>query len=131
MFADLPLRAATAITAHLPTGAVPNPAPTAPPEIKAKVDSLIGFLRYGVIAACLAGVFLVAGKAALTHRRGELSDVYDLDTNKAYSVNIGPAGNAASPTMIASCIVVNPSTGKVYVGIPGNSTRDRDDAQHS
>jgi hypothetical protein len=28
-----------------------------------------------VIAACLAGVFIVAAKAALSHRRGELGDV--------------------------------------------------------
>ncbi|MGQ0846563.1 MAG: hypothetical protein ACT4QF_20765 [Sporichthyaceae bacterium] len=60
----------------LPTAVeVPNPKPSAPPEIAAKIDLLLGFLRYGVIAACVAGVFLVAGKAALAHRRGELSDV--------------------------------------------------------
>jgi hypothetical protein len=75
MLADLPLRAAAALTAHVPAGVVPNPSPDAPPEIKAKIDTLLGFLRYGVIAACVAGVFLVAGKAALAHRRGELSDV--------------------------------------------------------
>ena len=75
MLQDLTLRTAVALTAHLPTGTVPNPSPDAPPEIKAKIDLLLGFLRYGVIAACVAGVFLVAGKAALAHRRGELSDV--------------------------------------------------------
>jgi len=72
---DLTLRSAAAITARLPVGVVPNPRPDAPPEIKAKINTLLGFLRYGVIAACLAGVFVVAGQAALAHRRGELSDV--------------------------------------------------------
>jgi hypothetical protein len=75
MLHDLTLRAVAALTTRLPAGAVPNPAPDAPPEIKAKIDLLLGFLRYGVIAACVAGVFAVAGKAALAHRRGELSDV--------------------------------------------------------
>jgi hypothetical protein len=73
MLADLPLRTAAVLTAHM--GDVPNPAPTAPQEIKDKINTLIGFMRYGVIAACVAGVFIVAGKAALAHRRGELSDV--------------------------------------------------------
>lgn len=62
-------------TAALYTADVPNPKPQAPPEVAEKVEALIGFLRYGVIAACVAGMFLVAGKAALAHRRGELSDV--------------------------------------------------------
>jgi hypothetical protein len=75
MLADLMPRAAAAMTAHLSIGVVPDPAPQAPQQIKDKIDALLGFLRYGVIAACVAGVFMVAGKAALAHRRGELSDV--------------------------------------------------------
>jgi hypothetical protein len=75
MLHDLMPRAAAAITARVPMADVPNPSPQAPPEIKAKVDTILGMLRYGVIAACVAGVFIVAGKAALAHRRGELSDV--------------------------------------------------------
>jgi hypothetical protein len=75
MLSELMSRAAAAMTARTPMADVPNPAPKAPPEIAAKVDSVIGLVRYGVIAACVAGVFLVAGKAALAHRRGELHDV--------------------------------------------------------
>jgi hypothetical protein len=67
----LPARAAHLLS----TGSVPDPSPDAPPAIKEKVDLLLALLRYGVIAACVAGVFLVAGKAALAHRRGELHDV--------------------------------------------------------
>jgi hypothetical protein len=75
MLSELMSRAAAAMTAPAPMADVPNPAPKAPPEIAAKVDSVIGLVRYAVIAACVAGVFLVAGKAALAHRRGELHDV--------------------------------------------------------
>src|SRR5882757_9610593 len=67
----LPARAAYLLS----NGSVPNPSPDAPPAIKEKVDLLLALLRYGVVAACVAGVFMVAGKAALAHRRGELHDV--------------------------------------------------------
>jgi hypothetical protein len=68
----LPTRAMAALVS---SGSVPNPSPDAPPVIKEKVDLLLSLLRYGVVAACVAGVFMVAGKAALAHRRGELHDV--------------------------------------------------------
>lgn len=73
---DLALHAAAAVTSRLPMAAeVPNPDADGPQVIKDKIDTLLGLLKLGVIAACVAGFLLVAGKAVLAHRRNELSDV--------------------------------------------------------
>lgn len=53
---------------------IPNPAPEAPQELKEKVDSLLGFGMYIVMAACVAGILIVAGRMAIMHRRGELGE---------------------------------------------------------
>jgi hypothetical protein len=75
LFYDLPLRAAVALTTRAPMGDAPDPKAKAPKQIQDKVDLVLGLLKWSVIAGCVAGVFIVAGKAALAHRRGEIHDV--------------------------------------------------------
>ncbi|MGQ0632491.1 MAG: hypothetical protein ACT4P1_15840 [Sporichthyaceae bacterium] len=76
MLTDLALSAAVKATMALPTAdEVPNPPAQGPQEIKDKIDTVLGLLKLGVIAACVAGMLFVAAKAVLAHRRGELSDV--------------------------------------------------------
>lgn len=53
----------------------PNPgAGQAPPEITAKVDSVVSLVAWLAVAACVAGILVVAIRMALLHRRGELGD---------------------------------------------------------
>jgi hypothetical protein len=54
--------------------AVPDPEPVPPPGIAEKVNTILGFILYLVIAACVVGVMIVGAKLALAHRRGELHD---------------------------------------------------------
>lgn len=42
-----------------------------PDAVKQKLDQLLGWTRVVVTALCVAGLFMVAGKMALNHRRGE------------------------------------------------------------
>lgn len=44
-----------------------NPAPTAPPEFGARMSTIFGFVRWGVVIACAIG-FMVAG-AMLAYQR--------------------------------------------------------------
>ena len=75
MLHELGLRAAAAMTAHAPMGNVKDPGIKMPQQVQDKIDLLLAMLKGGALLACVAGVFLVAGKAALAHRRGELHDV--------------------------------------------------------
>lgn len=55
--------------------APPNPgAGQAPPEIAAKVNSIVSLVAWLAVAACVAGILVVAIRMALLHRRGELGD---------------------------------------------------------
>lgn len=54
---------------------VPNPQPAAPAGVGTKINTMLGFGLYVVIAACVAGVLICAGRAAVAYRRGELSEV--------------------------------------------------------
>lgn len=65
--------AALAVPA-MASGPVPNPTPNAPVELQSKVNTILGLVMYLVIAACVAGVLLCAGKMALAHRRGEAGE---------------------------------------------------------
>jgi hypothetical protein len=51
--------------------AVPNPSPEAPPAIQSKVDTILSFVMYLGLAACVAGALIVGARMALAHRRGE------------------------------------------------------------
>lgn len=42
-----------------------------PAPVKQKLNQLLGWTRIIVTALCVAGLFMVAGKMALNHRRGE------------------------------------------------------------
>lgn len=51
--------------------AAPNPKPNLPGDVQAKLDTLLGMGMAAVIVACVAGVFVCAGKLALSLRHGE------------------------------------------------------------
>jgi hypothetical protein len=42
-----------------------------PSEVKKKLDQLLGWTSLIVTALCVAGLFMVGGKMAINHRRGE------------------------------------------------------------
>jgi len=55
--------------------AAPNPgAGKAPPEVTAKVNDVVSLVAWLAVAACVAGILIVAIRMALLHRRGELGD---------------------------------------------------------
>ena len=58
----------------LPAQAVPDPSPELPTELSSKVDSLLGIAMALVIAACVLGFFICAGKLAMAWRRGEAGE---------------------------------------------------------
>jgi len=51
--------------------AAPNPSPNLPGGVQAKLDTLLGMGMAAVIVACVAGVFICAGKLAISLRHGE------------------------------------------------------------
>lgn len=51
--------------------AAPNPTPGLPDGVQAKLDTLLGMGMAAVIVACVAGVFICAGKLAISLRHGE------------------------------------------------------------
>jgi hypothetical protein len=60
-------------------GSMPAAAPDpgngqAPAALEQKVDAVIGFVAWLAVAACVAGVLIVAIRMALLHRRGELGE---------------------------------------------------------
>lgn len=55
---------------YLQEPVVPDPVSTAPPGAD-KLTMVLGWALYVVIALAVLGVFLVAGKMILSHRRGE------------------------------------------------------------
>lgn len=57
-------------TAMFVPDAVPDPVSTAPPGSD-KLTMVLGWALYVVIALAVLGVFVVAGKMVLSHRRGE------------------------------------------------------------
>lgn len=54
--------------------AAPKPTPGLPGGVEAKLNSLLGMGMSFVIVACVAGVFLCAGKLALAMRHGEAGE---------------------------------------------------------
>lgn len=59
------------VAGSLPALAAPNPKPGLPGGVEAKLNTLLGMGMSIVIVACVAGVFLCAGKLALALRHGE------------------------------------------------------------
>lgn len=56
--------------------AVPDPSPEAPADLQEKVNTILSLGMYLVLAACVAGVLICAGKMALAYRRGELGESF-------------------------------------------------------
>lgn len=59
------------ISAHLLVlaGNVPNPTGTQPPGTSG-INTILNWIAWLATAAAVAGIFIVAGKMALTHHRG-------------------------------------------------------------
>jgi hypothetical protein len=49
-------------------GAVPDPAPQAPPGLAAKVNTVLGWGKWGVLICGVAGLLISGGKMAIGHR---------------------------------------------------------------
>lgn len=64
------LDAVHVVAVRLWAAAVPNPQPAAPPGVGSKADTALGWLKWGGLLACVAGLFIAAGQMALNHRRG-------------------------------------------------------------
>ncbi|MFY0409915.1 conjugal transfer protein TrbC [Solicola sp. PLA-1-18] len=77
--------------------AVPDPTPSVPADVESKVNIILGVGMWLVIAACVAGVLIAAGKMALAFRRGELGESF------------GTLGGVA-----AACVLVG--TASAFVG---------------
>jgi hypothetical protein len=52
----------------LPAGGVPDPAPAAPPGLSGKVNTILGWGKWGVLICGVAGLLLCGGKMAIGHR---------------------------------------------------------------
>jgi hypothetical protein len=59
------------VTSAADAFAAPNPKPGLPAGVEAKLNTLLGMGMSIVIVACVAGVFICAGKLALALRHGE------------------------------------------------------------
>jgi hypothetical protein len=59
------------VLATVPALAAPDPKPGLPAGVEAKLNTLLGMGMSVVIVACVAGVFICAGKLALALRHGE------------------------------------------------------------
>jgi hypothetical protein len=47
---------------------VPDPAPTAPPGLSGKVNTILGWGKWGVLICGVAGLLMCGGKMAIGHR---------------------------------------------------------------
>jgi len=55
---------------HALAAAVPDPAPAAPPGVEGKATTVLGWIKWASLAACVAGLFVAGAQMALNHRRG-------------------------------------------------------------
>ena len=55
---------------HALAAAVPDPAPAAPPGVAGKATTVLGWIKWASLAACVAGLFVAGAQMALNHRRG-------------------------------------------------------------
>ena len=53
---------------HYLAGGVPNPPAQAPPELSAKVNTILGWGKWGVLVCGVAGLLICGGKMAIGHR---------------------------------------------------------------
>ena len=52
----------------MPGGGVPDPAPQAPPGLSGKVNTVLGWGKWGVLICGVAGLLISGGKMAIGHR---------------------------------------------------------------
>lgn len=60
----------TAIVLRVLAAPVPNGDPAAPPGVADKANTVIGWLKYFGLAACVAGLIIAGMSMAINHRRG-------------------------------------------------------------
>ncbi|MDQ2729060.1 MAG: hypothetical protein M3Y91_14655 [Actinomycetota bacterium] len=66
-----PLVHAALTASHHYLADTPTPGnPTLPGNTAGKLDTVLGWVKYLGLAACIAGLFMVGGKMALSHRNG-------------------------------------------------------------
>ena len=51
-------------------GSVPKPSAAAPPG-SAQFQTILNWVAWGALAACVVGVIVVGGRMAMSHRRGD------------------------------------------------------------
>lgn len=65
------LHAYLAAGTHLLGASTPQPGNTPlPGNLSSQLDTVLGWVRWLGLAACVAGLFLVAGRMAISHRVG-------------------------------------------------------------
>jgi hypothetical protein len=76
----------------VPEGNAPNP-PPAPPagDVGADIQTVIGWVMWLAIAACVAGIIITAARMAIAHRRGGDADVAQLGWVLGACILIGSA----------------------------------------
>ena len=65
---------------------IPAPTGIQPPGTEG-LTTILGWIAWGVTFLCVVGVFLVAGKMAFSHRRGEGSEAVD-DPRRLVAVTV-------------------------------------------
>ena len=55
---------------HVLAAAIPDPAPAAPPGVEGKATTVLSWIRWAGLAACVVGLFVAGAQMALNHRRG-------------------------------------------------------------
>ena len=72
--------------------AAPDPGSgEAPPEVGDKILTILKWVAYLASAACVAGILITAGRMAISHRRGDDSNVAQLGWVLGACVLIGAA----------------------------------------
>ena len=81
--------------------AVPDPSPEAPADLEAKVNQILGLGLWIVIAACVAGVLIVAVKMALAFRRGDLGESFGALGGVALACILGASASGFVQFLVA------------------------------
>ena len=55
---------------HVLAAAIPDPAPVAPPGMEGKATTVLSWIKWAGLAACMVGLFVAGAQMALNHRRG-------------------------------------------------------------
>lgn len=80
---------------------VPDPSPSAPADLENKVNQVLGLGLWIVIAACVAGVLIVAVKMALAFRRGDLGESFGALGGVALACILGASASGFVQFLVA------------------------------